>query len=138
MPDPIPRNRSAHGRRGRRLGRQRGWRGAFRRTLDNVEGAEPTMPQQCALAGPALRLDQPLRRTNDNAAPAPPPPPVPADGAAQLLRPIPHNTVPAPPPLPEPLAPAGQIETPVPPLDSHTDTAPPQATGLRPALPLGR
>jgi hypothetical protein len=140
MPDPIPRNRSAHGRRGRRLARQRGWRGVFRRTLDDVGGADPTMPQQCTLAGPALRLDQPLRRTHDNAT-APPPAPAPADRTEPLLRPPhdPDNSVPAPPPpLPEPLAPAVQIEHPIRPIDSNTGAAPPQVPAPRPDQPLPR
>src|SRR4051812_4850719 len=77
MPDPIPRNRSAHRRRTRRLAGQRGWRGAFRRTRDNAAEAEPAAPHQCQLAGPALYMDQPLRRTRDAEQPAQRPLPLP-------------------------------------------------------------
>jgi hypothetical protein len=95
MSDPIPRNRSAHRRRSRRLAGQRGWRGAFRRTRDDVADAEPTAPQQCQLAGPALYMDQPLRRTRQaeqpvqRPVPQPDPPP----------RPTPDTITPAPPQL---------------------------------------
>jgi hypothetical protein len=133
MPDPIPRNRSAHGRRGRRLARQRGWRGAFRRTLDN-DGAEPGMPQQCTFAGPALRLDQPLRRAHEHPGPTAPPSPAPADQPEQPL-PAHDNTAPLPP-LPAPPAPVVHAESPPRPPDGNTDPAPPRAPALRTDPPL--
>lgn len=130
MPDPIPRNRSAHGRRGRRLARQRGWRGAFRRTRDN-DGAEPGMPQQCTFAGPALRLDQPLRRAHEHPDPTAPPSPAPADQPEQTL-PTHDNTA----PLPAPPAPVVHAEPPPRPPDSNTDPAPPRVPALRADPPL--
>lgn len=135
MPDPIPRNRSAHGRRGRRLARQRGWRRAFRRTLDNAGGAEPGMPQQCTFAGPALRLDQPLRRTHDHTTPAAPRPPAPADQPEPTVRPAPDNAAP-PPSLPEPFAPVVHPEPAPRPPDNHTDPASPRAPALRADQPV--
>jgi hypothetical protein len=95
MPDPIPRNRSARGRRTRRLMRPRSWRGGpLRRTADNADDAAPFAPR-CTVEGPPLHLDQPLRRTHSIVRPTPPlpapPPPV----------------TPAPPPLP-PATPAAE------------------------------
>jgi hypothetical protein len=97
MPDPIPRNRSAHGRRPRRLARQRGWRGAFRRTRDNAGETEPAAPQQCQLAGPALYMDQPLRRTRDDAEQTPQ---LPVPRPDQPVQRIPHHTEQSPLPPP--------------------------------------
>lgn len=100
MPDPIPRNRSAQNRRSRRLAM--GWRGrAFRRTRDAVEEAQPPAQPQCTVVGPPIYLDQPLRRSRENAEPAPPlPAPPVASPPAPLLpvSPQPLAPLPAPPP----------------------------------------
>jgi hypothetical protein len=101
MPDPIPRNRSAHGRRSRRQATHGFWRGRPRRQArDDAEQAGPAAQLQCTPERPEVFANQPLRRPRQNAAqPATPPAPAPAPAPALALPPAPAPVL-APVPLP--------------------------------------
>ena len=63
MPDPIPRNRSAHGRRSRRPATHGFWRGRPRqRAREDAEQAGPAAQLQCTPERPEVFANQPLRR----------------------------------------------------------------------------
>src|SRR6476620_808844 len=97
MPDPIPRNRSAHGRRSRRPATHGFWRGRpRRRAQEDAEQAGPAAQLQCTPERPEVFANQPLRRPRQNAAQTPTPP-APAPAPAPPPAPAP---VPAPVPLP--------------------------------------
>ncbi len=101
MPDPIPRNRSAHGRRSSRPATHGFWRGRpRRRAREDAEQAGPAAQLQCTPERPEVFANQPLRRPRQNAAqtatpPAPALPPAPAPALAP-------PPVPAPAPVPLP------------------------------------
>ena len=109
MPDPIPRNRSAHGRRLRRPATQGRWRGTRRRAREDAQQAGPAAQLQCTPEPPEVFASQPLRRPRQNAtqtppppAPATPPPPAPTLAAAAASAP-PFAPAPAPAPVPAPV-----------------------------------
>ncbi len=164
MPDPIPRNRSAHGRRLRRPATQGFWRGRPRRgARGNTDQPGPAVPQQCQPEMPEGFPSQPLRRPRHDVAqpgpaprpePAPPlasvpvpppvPPPVPRSAPAVVPPPVPrsapvsvHRPLPVPPPAPAPAprpVPAAQEIGPAQPLR----WAPNSPSQLEPAPPPPR
>ena len=107
MPDPIPRNRSAHGRRLRRPATKGRWRSRPRRQAqEDTEQTGPAAQLQCTPQRPETFASQPLRRPTQNAAQvATPPPPAPPPALAPIL---------APPPPPAPAPALTPIPTPAP------------------------
>lgn len=101
MPDPIPRNRSARGRRARRPARQRAWPGQlFQRPRGNAGPPGPPPPPPPAV--PEVRLGDLFRRRRE--APRPPEllPPPPARQQLGLGQPFwrPRGDVAPPEPAP--------------------------------------
>src|SRR5438270_7902375 len=126
MPDPIPRNRSAHGRR-RRPVTQGLWRGRpRRRAREEAEQAGPAAQLQCIPERPETYTNQPLRRPRQNAAQVATPPPQ-APAVAPATPPPPAPTLASPPPLaPAPALPPAPAPAPA--------LAPPPAPAPAPAL----
>jgi hypothetical protein len=135
MPDPIPRNRSAQGRRSRRLA-MRWRRRPIQRTHDTVREAEPPAPQQCTTVGPPVYLDQPLRRIRETTQGVLPSPPVAAPPA--LLLPVPPPPAPVPSVPPPPSLPVPVSRPTLPPLPVTPPSLPPVSEPRPPARPVAR